>query len=66
MSAVPFPERPRRNLAVYTACRCLIANRVRLLPPDPRILGRKMGIYFVPMREASRLVGENPDAYVRL
>ncbi len=51
---IPFPEAPRRREAVVLACRVLLANGVRLLPPDPDALARGMGFVLCPFSAVSR------------
>ncbi len=49
MAGLPFPDAPRRREAVVLACRVLLANQVRLLPPDPEALARGMGFSLCPL-----------------
>ena len=62
---VPFPQEERRGTAVRLACRVLIANEIRLLPPDTASLAKQMGFLLVPMLEAARMTAENPHDFLR-
>ncbi|MBQ8074040.1 MAG: ImmA/IrrE family metallo-endopeptidase [Clostridia bacterium] len=64
-AAAPPPEEERRGQAVRLACRVLLANEVRLLPPDPVALAAQMGFLLVPMLTAARLQAEAPYDFLR-
>ena len=51
MTTVPFPEAERRKAAVLRACGILIANQVRLLPPDPYFLAGELELPLVTLSE---------------
>ena len=65
MNRIPLPEAERRGDAVRLACRILISNQVRLLPPDPLALGQELGFEFRTMTSLAEEQRANPYDYIR-
>ena len=65
MARIPPPEEERRGEAVRMACRVLLSNEVRLLPPDPVPLAAEMGFRLITMSSLAAAGNENPRQYIR-
>ena len=65
MEKIPLPEEERRGDAVRLACGVLLANEVRILPPDPAALAKEMDFRLWTTSELEKRMVENPDGMVR-
>ena len=67
MARMPLPEEERRGKAVLLACRVLLANDIRVLPPDPLELARpdRLDFCMIPLLVAKKAQEERPHDWIR-